>query len=267
MSDIAKTVTDYLSHYGYLVPGMELASAILKFQDFWGFNLTGEADEKIVKAMNGLRCGCKDVYALREFGKWRKNKLTYKVVARDSGMSADEWDAILAEAWGNWKKVANLEIEQTDSNNADIVCSIGSGRQDQFDGPSGTLAWAELPSGSDRQLQMKFDSAETWVQSSRQRGIILLNVACHEFGHLLGLEHSRKQGALMAPYYAPGISEPQDNDDIPRIQALYGKPVNSSPAPQPTPTPTPTPDKKKLTIDITGDFAVQIPGYRLVKMQ
>ena len=50
----------------------------------------------------------------------------------------------------------------------------------------------------------------------------MLNVACHEFGHLLGLTHSKKPGALMAPYYNPFIATPQQDDDIVRVQKLYG---------------------------------------------
>ncbi len=82
---------------------------------------------------------------------------------------------------------------------------------------------------------MRFDLDERWVIGNPQGGILMRNVACHEFGHLLGLEHSTRQTALMAPYYAPSIVKPQASDDVPRIQALYG----AAPVPPPVPTPIP----------------------------
>ena len=50
----------------------------------------------------------------------------------------------------------------------------------------------------------------------------------HEFGHVLGLDHSSDRDAIMFPYY-PDFYHPNLNlepDDIAGIQSLYGK--NSS---------------------------------------
>lgn len=56
-------------------------------------------------------------------------------------------------------------------------------------------------------------------------GYILFLVAAHEFGHALGLDHSRDPGALMNPRYTyrdvDSFILPQD--DVKRIQVLYGK--------------------------------------------
>jgi hypothetical protein len=69
---------------------------------------------------------------------------------------------------------------------------------------------------------MKFDLGETWTADPTHRGILYLNVAAHEFGHLFGLDHSKLRGALMAPYYNPGVASPKRKDDITRFQSLYG---------------------------------------------
>ena len=55
-------------------------------------------------------------------------------------------------------------------------------------------------------------------------GINLFQVAAHEFGHSLGLEHSDVKTALMTPYfqgYEPNFK--LDIDDIRGINALYGE--------------------------------------------
>lgn len=55
-------------------------------------------------------------------------------------------------------------------------------------------------------------------------GINLLQVAVHEFGHSLGLEHSNNNNAVMAPFYRGYEPNLQlKNDDIAGIQSIYGK--------------------------------------------
>lgn len=262
-------VVKYLHKYGYLlqipreqaveqiltnITLKDIIDAIQKFQEFVGINI-GELDAKTMRLMDAPRCAMPDIMeARREAAKWNKNQLLYFVESYVDDLPTETSKTIMADAWNEWEKVANIKVDQTTSRNkANIICSVGTGRNDNFDGPNGTLAWAYLPDGRDSQLLMKFDLSETWTENSTQRGILLKNVACHEFGHLLGLEHSRVQSALMAPYYAPGISKPQNNDDVSRIQKLYGKPVATpTPDPTPDPTPTPNPTTEKVTLVVTG---------------
>ena len=55
-------------------------------------------------------------------------------------------------------------------------------------------------------------------------GVDIFTVAAHEFGHSLGLSHSKNRGALMFAYYRGYIPNYKlHDDDINAIQELYGK--------------------------------------------
>jgi hypothetical protein len=51
-------------------------------------------------------------------------------------------------AFQQWEEHCELDITRvTTAAGANMILSTGSGRGDNFDGPSGTLAWAYLPPG------------------------------------------------------------------------------------------------------------------------
>ncbi len=169
------------------------------------------------------------------------------------------------------EKVCGLKFSVAGTQSAaDIVIGAGRGRSADFDGPSGTLAYAYLPGEEfDGQLRLMFDDDETWSVDPASRGILLKNVFLHEIGHNLGLSHSQVKSALMAPYYTPGIAIPQQNDDIPRLQSLYGKALVPVPTPTPDPTPDPLPppgESTTISITVSGIEKVEIPGYRISRM-
>jgi len=150
--------------------------------------------------------------------RWNKRVLSYKILDWLDEFSKIEQRAIVRQAWHDWEKVCDIQVYETgDSKKADIIIIAGP-----IDGRMGTLAWATLPSGY--QLKVKFDTNENWVKNltKTERGIIFHHVACHEFGHSLGLGHSRYSDALMSPGYSPYVAVPQQSDDISKIQRLYG---------------------------------------------
>jgi len=231
-----RTAIKYFRKYGYItrledVTLGDIAKAIVVFQTLAGIKVNGMLCPKTLKAMSWPRCNCPDMVngeAMTSKLKWGRKHFKYYIARRDSDLTSEEWADTMELAFQQWADVANVTFERVSQQaGAQFVLSTGSGRADGFDGPSGTLAWAYLPPSNDYNGQslMRFDIAETWIVDPSKRGILLLNVACHEFGHLLGLGHSRSNGALMAPFYNPSVTKPQANDDIPRIQAYYGKPV------------------------------------------
>ncbi len=259
-------IVGYLKYFGHLAVSpnegpvepasflVHLRDAILKFQGMAGLPQTGEADIATIEKMGQPRCGCADVQRVGALeARWRKTSLTYYVQGFVNGLSQADQIDLIAAAWKSWEDVCGIKLARAASGTTpDIVITAGQGRADQFDGPSGTLAWAYLPSGSDQQLLMKFDLAETWVRdlSQGQRGILFQNVAAHEFGHLLGLDHSRVSSALMAPFYSPSVSKPQANDDVPRIQSLYGPASGGG-------TPPATPTVRNVNVKITADGPIR----------
>lgn len=246
----AEMANNYLRRYGYLGVDIEtlqileafkaLAEAANGFASFAGVSGWPSAISK----MQQPRCAMPDVLRSVENARWRKNRLTYFIQQYPTSLSRADVDDLVRLALADWEKVADVKFSQVSNTTADII--VGTER---MDGPSGTLAWAYLPSGDDSQLTTRWDSGETWTKTSGT-GILLRNVTCHEFGHILGLEHSRVSSALMAPFYSPNVVGPQQSDDIPRIVGLYGA-ANPAPSPNPTPTPTPTPsDKFRFTVEV-----------------
>lgn len=222
----------------------------------------GQLNSQVVKVMqHAPRCGVPDFIKMgvgEAADKWGTKDLKFYIEKYVNGLSRADCDSIIKLAFQQWSDVADLKFSQVGSQTgAHLVLSTGSGNRDNFDGPGNTLAWAYLPPSNNYlgQLLMRFDLDETWIKNGGDRGILLLNVACHEFGHMLGLDHSRSQGALMAPYYATAITKPQANDDVSRIQGLYGKPRIT-----PGPTPPPTPGRHKIEVSVSNLSDIKIDG-------
>lgn len=270
---------NYLDAFGYFSKALQgwkdvnlgdVVNAVVKFQDFFGLAPTGQLTPQTVRTMEYYRCGFPDhvqphhveymkikAYADTQLPHWRKNGISYCVQDYVSSLGKQAQDQIIDQAFQQWMDICGVQLRRANPGEpCDILVSTGQGQRSNFDGPGGVLAWAYMPDGSDQQLLMRFDLDETWVSDPTQRGIMMLNVACHEFGHLLGLDHSRTSAALMAPYYNVSIAKPQENDDVPRVVARYGPPVKKPVAPD---TPAVTPDGKH-TVIITGDINLTVVG-------
>ncbi|XP_068600586.1 collagenase 3a [Brachionichthys hirsutus] len=229
-----------------------------EMQEFFRLQVTGTLDARTMEMMKKPRCGVPDSTIARfsTFGndlKWDKNSLTYRIENYTPDMSTSEIDDSIEKALQVWSKVTPLRFTRIYSGTADIRISFGSREHGDFypfDGPDGTLAHAFAPSqgiGGDAH----FDDDETFTFRSRS-GYVLFMVAAHEFGHSLGLTHSRDPGALMYPVYT--YSNPETfvlpRDDVNGIQSLYGSNPDKDPVnPDPEPPTTPDACDSKLVFD------------------
>ncbi|XP_053564553.1 collagenase 3 [Bombina bombina] len=230
---------------------------IKAMQDFFGLKITGKIDNETMEVMRQPRCGVPDVQRYSFFEgrpKWQKTTLTYRIVNYTPDMAASDVDFAFARAFKLWSDVTPLNFVKVNSKDADILISFGSrahGDFFPFDGPFNVLAHAFSP-GEDVGGDAHFDEDETW--SLGPQGTSLFLVAAHEFGHALGLEHSRDLRALMFPTVPVNVNVNPSQyklsaDDVSGIQTLYGarkpepKPQPTKPPRKPAPKPTQPPRK------------------------
>lgn len=249
---VANFALSYLDAFGYLknelsqwgdITLADILDGLLHFQEMFKLPKAEALTVQTVKAMECQRCGCPDVQRdhlgckamHRAIGvklpRWKKAGLTYFIADTVPGLTTDAFAASVRSGFLAWSVYANLHVEQADGpKTADIVIGVGKGRQSNFDGPGGTLAWADMPDGSDKALRLTFDADEKWTLDPRETGVCVHNVMRHEIGHALGLTHSKLPTALMTAFYNPVVRDPQQDDDVPRLLARYGIEAKSAPA-------------------------------------
>ncbi|KAG8455884.1 hypothetical protein GDO86_001904 [Hymenochirus boettgeri] len=177
-------------------------------------------------------------------GRWDKSNLTYKIIRFPWQISKAKVKATLAEALRVWSEVTPLTFTEVQEGRSDIIIDFTRywhGDNLPFDGPGGILAHAFFPK-THREGDVHFDYDEAWTIGNNL-GTDLLQVAAHEFGHMLGLQHSSVSKSLMSPFYTFRYPLSLSEDDKNGIQYLYGAPR------PPTPSPTPRVEAKQEEID------------------
>uniref|UniRef100_UPI0037E7A708 matrix metallopeptidase 30 n=1 Tax=Semicossyphus pulcher TaxID=241346 RepID=UPI0037E7A708 len=254
----------YLSHFfsevGVSAPDSVWRSSLddfddtlRKMQQFFGLEVTGQLDSNTMEVMARPRCGITDVASYSHFDgrpKWDKTVVTYRITQYTPDMTQSDVDATLAKALKVYSDVIPLDFKQINSGTADMMIKFNGqdhGDFAPFDGQGGVLAHAFSP-GAGRGGDAHFDEDEDWTLTSS--GSNLLLVAAHEFGHALGLSHSKDKAALMFPNYQYVDTESYKlpDDDRQGVQAIYGVRETSVPPttkpdtdPQPTKAPVPKP--------------------------
>uniref|UniRef100_G1Q151 Collagenase 3 n=1 Tax=Myotis lucifugus TaxID=59463 RepID=G1Q151_MYOLU len=216
-----------------------MVDRLREMQSFFGLEVTGKLDDKTLDIMKKPRCGVPDVGEYNVFPrtlKWSKMNLTYRIVNYTPDMTHSEVEKAFKKAFKVWSDVTPLNFTRLHNGTAILNSCFCAEHGDfyPFDGPSGLLAHA-FPPGPNYGGDAHFDDDETWTSSSK--GYNLFLVAAHEFGHSLGLDHSKDPGALMFPVYTyTGKKHVLPDDDTQGIQSLYG-PGDEDPNPKHPKTP------------------------------
>lgn len=91
--------------------------------------------------------------------------------------------------------------------------------------PGSVLAVTCVPTRTEAaEYDMQFDNGRTWTFDAEDIDIDLPSVATHEFGHALGLAHTRDREAVMYASYSRGsLKRVLQLDDIAGLKDIYGE--------------------------------------------
>lgn len=211
----------------------------------------GVIGPQTVKAMRTApRCGCADTFRVGGVvNQWDRrlatgSGITYAVqryTTQLGGLTQADQDDLLDLAFRQWTDVCGIVFKRIRrAADANIVISSSNSTREEFGQEFGVLAWCELPQGAAfaGQVRLKFDDSERWIREGNV-GIRYLNVACHEIGHGIGLDHDPDVRdaaiALMDPMYSPDVGRPMPHFDVPQAVQRYGAAVllPGGPAPEP----------------------------------
>ncbi|XP_066466055.1 stromelysin-3 [Tiliqua scincoides] len=233
-------------------PGGSLKHSSWKEQDPQGFSsiITMDTLKDFSGAARGQasrwnppRCGVPDLPTLpgnpmgrnrqKRFvlsgGRWEKTDFTYKIARFPWQLGKAKVRRAIAAALRVWSDVTPLTFTEVQEGQTDIVVDFTwywHGDNLPFDGPGGILAHAFFPK-THREGQVHLDYDETW-SIGNDVGTDLLQVAAHEFGHILGLQHTATSKSLMSPFYFFRYPLKLSEDDKQGIQYLYGKPKSKT---------------------------------------
>jgi len=192
---------------------------------FFGPLTWKQVQERYIEApvFGRLRCAMPEA-AKAGTCKWPMLDVLYRQRLNLPGLTPADIDAAYRQACAAWNAVCGIRLAPWPGAGA-INIDAASGH---IDGNSGTLAYSYLPCNSSASSCMGqlYDHDEPWEYNW------LVEVAAHEVGHAIGLDHSTDPEALMYPYSHGGLVIAPQDDDIAQARKRYGMPP-APPEPEP----------------------------------
>ncbi|XP_039714692.1 stromelysin-1 isoform X5 [Pteropus medius] len=144
---------------------------IQEMQKFLGLEVTGKLDSETLEVMRMPRCGVPDVGDFGTFPsmpKWRKTRLTYRIVNYTLDLPRDAVDSAIEKALKVWEEVTPLTFSRIYEGEADILITFAAREHGDFipfDGPGMVLAHAFSP-GPGINGDAHFDDDEKWTKDT-----------------------------------------------------------------------------------------------------
>ena len=157
--------------------------------------------------------------------------LTYTVDASGSGLSQQTAEDAIDRAFDAWSDVADIQFTKT--NQVGLRDSLDISFR-SIDGRGGTLAQAYFPDDVNPARiagDIQFDTSEAWEVGNAlgSRAFDLVQVAVHEIGHALGLEHDHEHDSILRASVSPHESfTALGQSDVDAVLRLYA-PAQTTP--------------------------------------
>ena len=241
-------VQEFLTRFGYLQPrnfkSGQLDSitsvALQKYQEYNGLLTTGEFDSATRAQMTTHRCGHSDLQDGVGFVTrcaWDRRDLTYAFDSGTNDVAGQAEFQAVRNAFQTWAAAVPITFTEVDINaNPDILIDWRDANDPDHSMVGGVLAHADFPPGcgiitNTLPKPVHFDDSEhAWSIGAVNNAFDIETVALHEIGHILGLQHTSVNGAVMFPSVSDNFTlRTLQDDDLRGIRDLY------PPAPLPLP--------------------------------
>ena len=155
-------------------------------------------------------------------------ELSYYIGNAPSTIDQASFESAIETALNVWSDVVDIQFTETSRPGQRDSLDFKAAN---IDGSGGTLAQAYLPDDVNPARiagDVEFDNSESWEigNAAGRRAFDLVQVAVHEIGHALGIDHIHDSGSVLAPFVSPTQSFSQLSDhDIEAALELYAPAV------------------------------------------
>lgn len=235
-----EAVQDFLQRFGYLransfqISRLDdvTAEGLTRYQRQHGLPATGSFDDQTREMMTTHRCGMPDLDNAVAFStrcSWPNPNLTFAFEDGTNDVAgAAEFQAV-RNALATWAAAAPVTFTEVGRNqNPDVAVDWRPANDPDHSMAGGVIAHADFPPGcgvitNSLPKPLHFDDSENqWAVGAAANSFDIETVALHEFGHILGLQHSNVAGSVMFPTVSSNSTKRAlTADDLGGIHDLY----------------------------------------------